>query len=49
MTVVAFLVLGWIGTRIYQEIPPLPGIGYNVVRWKASEIQRLIDTLPKAG
>ena len=22
--VLSFLVLGWIGTRIYQEMPPLP-------------------------
>ena len=22
--VVSFLILGWIGTRIYQEMPPIP-------------------------
>jgi nitric oxide reductase subunit B len=22
--VVSFLVLGWVGTRIYQEMPPIP-------------------------
>ena len=22
--ILSFLVLGWIGTRIYQEMPPLP-------------------------
>jgi prophage regulatory protein len=32
-----------------HKIPQPIKLGYNVVRWKASEIQRLIDALPKAG
>lgn len=32
-----------------RKIPPPIKLSYNVVRWKASDIQRLIDTLPKAG
>ena len=23
--ILSFLVLGWVGTRIYQEMPPIPG------------------------
>ncbi len=36
--VVSFLVLGWVGTRIYQEMPPIPG---QVV---TSEGQIVIDS-----
>ena len=32
-----------------NKIPQPIKLGYNVVRWKASEIQQLIDALPKAG
>jgi predicted DNA-binding transcriptional regulator AlpA len=31
------------------ELPTAIKLGHNVVRWKASEIQQLIDALPKAG